>query len=546
MEDAKNVKRHKRYATAARNDLLTGLIVIFAILMFVGTGGTVINEAIAALAGYGGGSDKMLVSAFLLNIALILFGWRRYRDLAAEVAEHAAAEERAHSLAVTDPLTGCLNCRTLVEKTSDMIAAAQRTKKSTAFLMLDLDNFKAINDIHGHSAGDFVLKEVVARISKALPPNNLLARLGGDEFACAFIFDPDRPELVDRITDDLIDNIAMPVVDNGNHLAVTTSIGIARFDADCGSADTLMRRADIAMYSAKKQGRNRHCWFDISMEKELQTRNMIEAGMRKGIPAGEFIPYYEQQVDLATGRLTGFEVLARWNSPAQGLVSPEIFIPVAEETGMIGELSLNIMRQAFEDAKSWDPELTISVNISPIQFQDRWLAQKIVKLLVETGFPPNRLEIEITESAVLEDLVLAQSILGSLANQGVCIALDGFGIGYSSLAHLNTLPFDRIKIDRSHVSSMLENPGSAAIVNAIADMAKNLGIPITAEGVEDKTIEDELRNLGCATGQGWHYGRPLSIKQTSEVLAERALLLLRAKAGTDEPDTPAETERKAG
>ncbi|GAB5481425.1 MAG: hypothetical protein Pars92KO_11820 [Parasphingorhabdus sp.] len=524
MTDSNNIKANNKYAVSARRDVVTSLIVIFAILMFVGTGGTVITEAIASLSGYGGGSDKMLVSAFLLNIALILFGWRRYRDLAAEVTERAAAEERAHSLAVTDPLTGFLNRRTLTEKTSDMIATAQRKNKSTAFLMLDLDNFKTVNDVHGHSAGDIVLKEVAARISKVIPPNNLLARLGGDEFACAFIFDPDQPEMVDRIADDLIDSIAMPIVENGNHLVVTTSIGMARFDFESEGVDVLMRRADIAMYSAKKQGRNRFCWFDVSMEQELQTRNTLESGMRSGIPAGEFVPYFEQQIDLATGKLTGFEMLARWESPTQGLVSPEVFIPIAEETGMVGDLSLSIMRQTFESAKHWDPSLTVSVNISPVQLLDPWLAQKIVKLLVETGFPPNRLEIEITESSLFENLSLAQSIVGSLKNQGIQIALDDFGTGYSSLAHLRALPFDRIKIDRSFVTSILENPESAAIVKAITGLGDSLGMPITAEGIEDKAIENELRNLGCAKGQGWHYGRPLSMEQARKVLGQRNLL----------------------
>ena len=524
MTDSNNIKASNKYAVSARRDVVTSLIVIFAILMFVGTGGTVITEAIASLSGYGGGSDKMLVSAFLLNIALILFGWRRYRDLAAEVTERAAAEERAHSLAVTDPLTGFLNRRTLTEKTSEMIATAQRKNKSTAFLMLDLDNFKTVNDVHGHSAGDIVLKEVAARISKVIPPNNLLARLGGDEFACAFIFDPDQPEMVDRIADDLIDSIAMPIVENGNHLVVTTSIGMARFDFESEGVDVLMRRADIAMYSAKKQGRNRFCWFDVSMEQELQTRNTLESGMRSGIPAGEFVPYFEQQIDLATGKLTGFEMLARWESPTQGLVSPEVFIPIAEETGMVGDLSLSIMRQTFESAKHWDPSLTVSVNISPVQLLDPWLAQKIVKLLVETGFPPNRLEIEITESSLFENLSLAQSIVGSLKNQGIQIALDDFGTGYSSLAHLRALPFDRIKIDRSFVTSILENPESAAIVKAITGLGDSLGMPITAEGIEDKAIENELRNLGCAKGQGWHYGRPLSMEQARKVLGQRNLL----------------------
>ena len=522
--DIKTPKTKNTHVVTASRDAIAGVVVIFAILMFVGTGGTVLTETVQALSGYGGGADNMLVSAFLLNIALILFGWRRYRDLSAEVTERAAAEERAHSLAVTDPLTGFLNRRTITEKTSDMIDAAKKKNKSITFLMLDLDNFKNVNDVHGHSAGDVVLREVAERISKVVPPNSLLARLGGDEFACAFIFDPDQPELVDRIADDLIDSIASPIVENGTHLVVTTSIGMSRFDFESESVDVLMRRSDIAMYSAKKQGRNRFCWFDNSMELELQTRNTIESGMRAGIPKGEFVPYYEQQIDLATGKLTGFEMLARWESPTQGLVSPEVFIPIAEETGMIGDLSLSILRQAFDDAKNWDSSLTISVNISPVQLLDPWLAQKIVKLLVETGFPPHRLEIEITESSLFENLSLAQSIVGSLKNQGIRIALDDFGTGYSSLAHLRALPFDRIKIDRSFVSSILENSESAAIVKAITGLGESLGMPITAEGIEDKEIENELRNIGCAKGQGWYYGRPLSTEQTRKILAERNLL----------------------
>ena len=531
-------KTKNKHAVSARRDVLTGGIVIFAILMFVGTGSTVLTKAVQSLSGYGGGADNMLVSAFLLNIALILFGWRRYRDLSSEVEERTAAEQLANSLAATDPLTGFLNRRTLSEKTTDMIAAAHKKNKSVAFLMLDLDNFKNVNDVHGHSAGDVVLKEVAERISKIIPPNNLLARLGGDEFACAFVFDPDQPEVVDRIADDLIENIASPIVENGNHLVVTTSIGMSRFDFETEDVDVLMRRADIAMYSAKKQGRNRFCWFDTSMEQELQTRNTLESGMRAGIPKGEFVPYYEQQIDLATGKLTGFEMLARWISPTQGLVSPEVFIPIAEETGMIGDLSMSILRQAFLDAKNWDPSLSISVNISPIQLLDPWLAQKIVKLLVETGFPSNRLEIEITESSLFENLSLAQSIVGSLKNQGIRIALDDFGTGYSSLAHLRALPFDRIKIDRSFVSSILENSESAAIVKAITGLGESLGMPITAEGIEDKEIENELRNIGCAKGQGWYYGRPLSVEQTRKLLAERNLLPTQRAEEADEGSEP--------
>lgn len=514
----------KSYKVSAGRDVIAGSIVIVAGLMFVSTGGTMLSSSIASLSGHTGGPDNLLVSAFLLNIALILFGWRRYKDLSNEVMERKAAEERANSLAATDPLTGFLNRRAIAEKAAEMISTAERKNKSIAFLMLDLDNFKTVNDVHGHSAGDLVLKEVASRIAKVIPPNSLLARLGGDEFACAFTFDADQPEIVDRIADDLIEAIASPILENGNHLVVTTSIGLSRFDFETSGIDLLMRSADIAMYSAKKQGRNRYCWFDESMEQELQVRNFLESGMRAGIPKGEFVPYYEKQIDLATGTLTGFEMLARWESPSQGLISPEVFIPIAEETGMIGDLSLSVMRQSFLDAKSWDPSLTISINISPIQLLDPWLAQKIVKLLVETGYPPNRLEIEITESSLFENLSLAQSIVGSLKNQGIKIALDDFGTGYSSLAHLRALPFDRIKIDRSFVTSILDNQESKAIVKAITGLGESLGMPITAEGIEDKDIETELRLIGCSKGQGFYYGRPLSIEQNRKILAERNLL----------------------
>ena len=307
-----------------------------------------------------------------------------------------------------------------------------------------------------------------------------------------------------------------------------------------------MRCADIAMYSAKKGGRNRLAWFDQSMERELQVRNELENGLRVAIPRQEIVPYFEQQIDLSTGRLHGFEVLARWEHPLRGLISPELFIPIAEETGMIADLSMSIMRQAFAAARDWDPALTVSINVSPWQLRDAWLAQKIIKTLTETGFPANRLEIEITESALFDNLALAQSIVGSLKNQGVRLALDDFGTGYSSLAHLRALPFDRIKIDKSFVSSINDSADSAAIVNAIARLGESLNMPVTAEGVEDAAIEERLRAIGCTKAQGWYYGKPLSAHGVRRLLSERRLL---APAPVPEPSpAPAVTtpHRQAG
>jgi predicted signal transduction protein with EAL and GGDEF domain len=300
------------------------------------------------------------------------------------------------------------------------------------------------------------------------------------------------------------------------------------------------------MYAAKNAGRNRHAWFDVSMERELQSRNELESSLRVAIPRGEIVPYFEQQIDLVTGRLTGFEVLARWEHPQRGVMIPDQFIPIAEETGMIADLSMSLMRQAFLSARDWHPQLQLSVNISPWQLKDPWLAQKIIKLLTETGFTPSRLEIEITESSLFDNLAMAQSIVASLKNQGIKLALDDFGTGYSSLAHLRALPFDRIKIDRSFVMSVNQNPESAAIVNAIVGLGESLNLPITAEGIEDKAIEERLRGLGCARGQGYVYGRPLTAGNARRLLAERRLLIAPDAAEATTAPEPATSRRLAG
>jgi len=521
----KDTKRSFRISTA---DLVNGGIIVASLMMFVGTGSSVLQDSINILTGAEVDSDKRLVAAFILNIALIMFVWRRYIDLGREVKNRAQAEALATSLAETDHLTGFLNRRALHKNTIDLIKDAQSRENDVAFMMLDLDNFKNINDMHGHAAGDQVLKQVAKRLVKTLPDHALLARFGGDEFACVMSFDPHRPQVVERLAEDIVEKIAVPISNNAVHLTVTTSLGIAKVNAGDHNRDSeeegdedrfeaITRHADIAMYAAKKQGRNRYCWFDSSMESELRTRNTLETEMRKGIPEGQFVPYYEQQVDLQTGKLAGFEVLARWHSPQMGLISPEIFIAVAESAGLIGDLSMSILRQALLDGKSWDQNITLSVNISPVQLLDPWLAQKLVKLLVETGFPPERLEIEITESSLFENLNLAKSTISSLKNQGISLALDDFGTGYSSLAHLRALPFDRIKIDRSFVSSIVDNSESRAIVSAIASLGEALDLAVVAEGIEDEETREIVTELGCAKGQGFHFSRPLPI-QKAELL----------------------------
>ena len=508
----------------AKRDIIAGGIVVAAIVLFVGTGGSVMQAVVETLIGIGGGPDKVLSAALILNIALILFGWRRYEDLNREIRERTDAEQRARYLADTDPLTGFLNRRALLTKGQQMIAGATAEQRHVALFLLDLDHFKTVNDIHGHAAGDRVLQVAAERISAVLPPAATKARLGGDEFVAMLPFEPGARGNIDALAAELVAALEPTVAHDAQQIRIGASLGIALATEASMTMETMVRQADIAMYHCKDEGRNRHVWFETGMEMAVQVRNQIETGIRDGMPRGEFIPHFEPQVDIATGRLLGFEMLMRWESPEYGLIPPERFIPVAEESGLIGELSLQVIRQAMEVAKSWDPSIILAVNISPQQLKDPWFSQKLTKLLVEVGFPASQLEVEITESSLFENLPLVRSIVTSLKNQGVSLSLDDFGTGYSSLSHLRALPFDRIKIDRSFIAAMRGSADALAIVVAIVRLGESLAMPITAEGVEDEATATELTRLGCSKGQGWYYGRAASADDTARLLADRGLL----------------------
>ena len=521
-----------RFAKAEKDVIALG-IAIAAIILFVGTGGTLMPQIVRSWYGVGEPPDMLLTNAVLLNIALVIFGWRRYDDLNREVKVRRKAEEVARQMAEIDPLTGCRNRRSGLPSIEDLreVSAAQGNR--IAVLMIDLDNFKQINDVHGHQVGDRVLATIARRIEKTLAAHtgssSVMARIGGDEFICAIPFPLSKRQLVDHITSELIDNVSAIIEDRDLRIVATVSIGIAysvSLDSadDPVDADMLVYRADIAMYHAKKRGRNRYFWFEQQMEDELRFRNDLETGIRRGVSEGEFVPYYEQQIDLETGDLVGFEMLARWHSPQYGVVSPEIFIPVAEEIDLIAELSESLIRQALEDAKKWDPSLTLSVNISPIQLRDPWFAQKLLHILLESGFPPQRFEIEITESCLLENLSSVRAMISSLKNQGIRISLDDFGTGYSSLSQLRSLPFDRIKIDRSFISALRDGGNATEVVQAIVSLGKSLSLPLTAEGVESAEVLALLKAMGQIKGQGYFYGHPEDAKTTEDRLAHLKLL----------------------
>lgn len=507
-------------ASSVRREILVGGVVLAAAIIFIDNGSEALSSALSGLH-VAGGNDRVLTVTLLLNVALILFGWRRYKDLTKEIADRKTAQQLVQTLAYNDPLTGMLNRRSLGEASASLIAKAVANNQTVAFLMLDLDRFKNVNDTHGHMVGDLLLREIATKITAFAPRSALCARLGGDEFAVLASFGPEAARDIEALAASILRELSRPIFLGGLQANVGCSIGVATLDQSARDFEQLQRRADIAMYRAKHDGGGKMLWFDASMEEQLDLANAIEAGLRAGIPRGEIVPYYEQQIDLSTGKIKGFEMLARWIHPTQGVIGPDVFIPVAEATGLISDLSESVMRQAFLDAKHWDTGISLSVNISPVQLTDSWLAEKIIKLLAETGFPANRLEVEITESSLFENLGLAKAIVTSLKNQGIRLALDDFGTGYSSLAHLRALPFDKIKIDRHFVHAMQGDEESWAIVRAIANLGDSLGVPITAEGIEDVDVQKRLRDIGCDDGQGYLYGQPLSSGDVSALLEEQ-------------------------
>jgi diguanylate cyclase (GGDEF)-like protein len=511
----------------AERDIITLGIAAAAIILFVGTGGSIMPKIVRSWLGTGAAPDMLLTNAMLLNIALLIFGWRRYADLQREVSERRRAEARAQELAAMDPLTGTLNRRSGGPAVEALIADAAAKRRDVAVLMIDLDNFKQVNDLNGHTMGDRVLVETANRIAALLPAGGVLARIGGDEFVCALSYEPEARETIDRLATRLIEAVSNPIEERDLRVEPTVSIGIVASD-DPGAkpgSEALIHRADIAMYHAKKRGRNRYYWFETQMETELRFRAELETGIRRGIPLGEFVPYYEQQIDLETGELVGFEMLARWNSAQFGLVGPEVFIPIAEEIDVIGDLSECLIRQALIDAREWDPKLTLSVNISPIQLRDPWFAQKLLRMLIDAGFPPQRFEVEITESCLHENIGAVRTIVTSLKNQGIRISLDDFGTGYSSLSQLRSLPFDRLKIDRAFVGELSsEGPGND-LVEAIVSLGRGLSLPVTAEGVECASILQALRGMGQLKGQGYLYGKPEDAAATRERLSAMKLIV---------------------
>ncbi len=429
------------------------------------------------------------------------------------------AEKQIQSLAMNDLLTGLANRASLRESLNAALARADRGQTKLAVLMIDLDRFKPVNDRHGHMIGDLVLKTVARRMARVLRRGEIRARYGGDEFVAVveFVRDTEIPRTVSRR---LIAELSEPMAFEGLTVQIGASIGFAVYPNDALSDEDLIRKADIALYRAKQKSRSTVCVYDSTMDTDIDMRVQMEGELRAAIANNEIVPYFQPLVGLVNGELRGFEVLSRWHHPTRGVVQPIDFIPLAESSGQIGALTMGILRAACRAGLELPQELSLAVNVAPQQIQDEWLAPSILAILGETGFPPHRLEVELTEHALVTDLASAKRVISSLKSVGIKIALDDFGTGYSSLCYLSELPFDKIKIDRSFIKTLHERPESAKIVNAIVGLGRSLGVPTIAEGVETEREAAFLRDIGCPIAQGFLYSMPVPAEELKSLVAQ--------------------------
>lgn len=447
----------------------------------------------------------------------------RYVSVFSDISERKAVERHIVHLAQHDFLTGLPNRMLLLDRLSQAIALARRDNRRVAVLFFDLDRFKNINDTLGHLIGDKFLKEVAARISGASRASDTISRLGGDEFV-VMLTDIGSVEDVSMIAEKMLASVAGVCHIDGNDIEITTSIGISLFPDDGGDAEVLLKCADTAMYHAKQNGRNNFQFFTGEMNRRALERMAMESKLRQAIRRKEFLLYYQPQVDRASGRLIGAEALLRWNSPS-GLVGPSQFIEVAEETGLILQIGDWALREACRQIAAWRkeglPEMPVSVNLSAVQFRQKSLVKQIKDALDEFGLEPSALELEITESAVMEDPESAIHMLLEIQAMGVKLALDDFGTGYSSLIYLKRLPIGKLKIDQTFVRHMTEDVDDAMIVSAIINLARNLDLRHIAEGVETQEQVDLLALYGCDEMQGYFYGRPMPASEFAAYCARK-------------------------
>ena len=461
--------------------------------------------------------DEAFALAMLLCLGLLILSWRFLLLQRREMTRRIAAEHRARELALQDALTGLANRRRFDQELKAAIAAPPGRNGAHAVLLLDLNGFKHVNDLYGHGIGDEVLVNVAMRLRRAAREEDLVVRFGGDEFAILarqLAGSEDATSIALRI----LKEFEQPITTGSLRHHIGIGIGIALIPQDGEDDVEILRKADIALYRAKAEPESSSRFFDAEMDARIRERDIIERDLGAAIEAGAVQSYYQPVIDLETKRILGFEALPRWTHPTLGDLPPDRFIPIAESCGMINTLSDHLLRQAANAARQWPAYMSLSFNISPLQLSDHTLGLRILSILKGAGLSPRRLEIELTEAALVRDLDGAQAVLGDLRAAGVRVALDDFGTGYSSLYHLRNLKFDKIKIERSFVDNMQRDPEAFALVRALLGFGHGLGLTVTAEGVEQPAQAAMLYKHGCKQAQGYLYSPPISAAATIDFI----------------------------
>jgi diguanylate cyclase (GGDEF)-like protein len=435
-----------------------------------------------------------------------------------DITEWQQAQEQISHMARHDALTSLPN-RTLFREQLEQALRLVKRSDQLAVLCLDLDHFKEINDSLGHPIGDALLMEVGRRLGECVTENDTVARLGGDEFAIVQFCKDCDPSAVAVLASHVVERISEPYTIGGHQLVIGVSIGISLAPEDGKNPDELLKKADLALYRAKADGRGTYRFFETGMDARAQARRLLELDLRAALQRKEFEVYYQPIRDIASDEVVAFEALVRWNHSLRGMISPVSFIPLAEETGLIVPLGDWVLRQACMDAADWPQDVDVAVNLSPVQFKNPNLVSQVKTALQLSGLAPNRLELEITESVLLQNSETTLAVLHELRAFGVRISLDDFGTGYSSLSYLRSFPFDKIKIDRSFVSELATREDSMAIVRAVTGLGKSLGIVTTAEGVETDAQFELLRREGCTQAQGYLFSQPRPVAEVGAMLS---------------------------
>jgi len=476
--------------------------------------------------------------AVFLTLVTAIYGWALYREInhTGVVLEHhliriplllvmaifyRRTAESLRLFANYDPVTGLPNRRQFVRLVNQRVGMTAAGDGQKALLLLDLDGFKLINETLGHVVGDQLLQAVATRLGECLRTKDTIARLGADEFA-VLLDNLGPPDASARLAERILHALAPPFVLAGHEIFVTASIGIAMISGDSGDAGSLIKNADTAMSRAKERGKNSFEIYSPGMNARAYERLVLESRLHKALARNEIVVYYQPQVHLATRSIVGVEALARWQDPQSGLIMPDKFIPLAEETGLIVQIGEAVLRQACQQLKHWHQagytSLTVSVNLSVKQLKQPRLAERIAEVLAKTGVPPGSLELELTETSVMQDAEAALRMLGELKRMGVRLSIDDFGTGYSSLVYLKRFPIDTLKVDRAFTQDMITSADAQAIIAAILAMAEALKLQVIAEGVETEAQITLLQERGCSHGQGYFFSKPVPAAKMTELL----------------------------